>query len=37
VFWAGSGKLVVGRSALKPVFATSFVVEKPPPVPPRDP
>jgi hypothetical protein len=28
VFWAGPGKLVVGRTALKPLFATSFVRER---------
>jgi hypothetical protein len=31
VFWAGSGKLVVGRSSLKPIFAASFHKEKAPP------
>jgi hypothetical protein len=30
VFWAGSGKLVVGKTAVHPVFAASFVKEKPP-------
>lgn len=29
VFWANHGKLVVGKSVLKPVFATPFVKEKP--------
>lgn len=29
VFWAGAGKLVVGRSALKPIFSTRFEKEKP--------
>ena len=29
VFWAGPGKLVVGRTALKPLFATSFERERP--------
>jgi hypothetical protein len=28
VFWAGPGKLVVGRTALKPLFATSFVRDR---------
>jgi hypothetical protein len=31
VFWAGSGKLVVGRSSMKPIFAATFFKEKPPP------
>jgi hypothetical protein len=29
VFWANHGKLVVGKSVLKPVFATPFVKEPP--------
>lgn len=29
VFWAGHSKLVVGKSVLKPVFATPFTKEKP--------
>jgi hypothetical protein len=31
VSWAGPGKLVVGKSAMKPVFAASFAKEKPAP------
>jgi hypothetical protein len=31
VFWAGPGKLVVGKTQMRPVFATSFVKETPPP------
>ena len=31
VFWAGSGKLVVGKSSMRPIFAASFYKEKPPP------
>jgi hypothetical protein len=30
VFWAGSGKLVVGKSPTKPLFSTSFTREPPP-------
>jgi hypothetical protein len=29
VFWAGRGRLVVGKSVGRPLFATSFVKEKP--------
>jgi hypothetical protein len=29
VFWSGSSKLVVGKSATHPLFSTSFVKEKP--------
>jgi hypothetical protein len=31
VFWAGSGKLVVGKSSMRPIFAATFFKEKPPP------
>jgi hypothetical protein len=31
VFWAGSGKLVVGKSSMRPIFAATFLKEKPPP------
>ena len=31
VFWAGAGKLVVGKSSMRPIFAASFFKEKPPP------
>jgi hypothetical protein len=30
VFWAGSGKLVVGRTQLRPIFSASFTKESPP-------
>jgi hypothetical protein len=29
VYWKGAGKLIVGKSALHPLFATSFTAEKP--------
>ena len=29
VFWAGPGKLVVGKSAMRPLFATSFSRDEP--------
>ena len=31
VFWAGSGKLVVGKTSMRPIFAATFFKEKPPP------
>jgi hypothetical protein len=31
VYWAGSGKLVVGRSSMKPIFAATFSKEPAPP------
>jgi hypothetical protein len=31
VFWAGLGKLVVGRTSMRPIFAASFYKEKPAP------
>jgi hypothetical protein len=31
VFWAGAGKLVVGKSSMRPIFAATFFKEKPPP------
>jgi hypothetical protein len=30
VFWAGPGKLVVGKSIMRPLFATSFTKDRPP-------
>jgi hypothetical protein len=30
VFWAGPGKLVVGKTIMKPLFATSFTRDRPP-------
>jgi hypothetical protein len=32
VFWAGAGKLVVGKTSMRPIFAASFFKEKAPPV-----
>lgn len=29
VFWAGSGKLVVGKTVMRPIFSASFVKENP--------
>jgi hypothetical protein len=31
VYWAGLGKLTVGRSVMKPIFATSFHKQPAPP------